>query len=65
MTFYYKVSTANDSIYVEQVVSAAKCRLVTITGLTNGTEYTVQITARNSAGHSPSWVDVTGTPTSP
>ena len=39
---------------------------VTIEGLTNGTEYHVQVRARNSAGDGPSWSEIaTGTPVAP
>ena len=61
----HNVPIAADRTYSSQVVSAATgSTSVTIDGLTNGTEYTVQIRAHNVAGHSPGWVSTTGTPSS-
>ena len=55
-----KVSTADDSTYVS-ATGPGTARSFTITGLANGTSYTVQVFATNSVGDGPVGED-TGTP---
>jgi len=62
-TVRHKVSTAADTTYVSQIVSAAAGNSTVLEGLTGGTQYTVQIRAHNIIGHS-GWTTSTATPAS-